>query len=99
MPKRPAIWISSVVTIAVCSCVPKAIVVEQNAPTVAALEPKKEETPEVQPEPTLSGPPNDGIRLPDMLTLPGENEFRKPVTSSSPGSGSGGAVIARPPSE
>jgi hypothetical protein len=96
MLNRPAIWICSVVTIAVSSCVPKAIVVvEETPPVVAAAEPEKEEP---APEPAIAGPPDDGIRLPDMLTLPGENEFRKPASSGSQGSGSG-AVIARPPSE
>ncbi len=91
--------ISSVALIAVCSCAPKAVVVEESAPAVAEQETKNEEKPEIEPEPVIAGPPDDGIRLPDMLTLPGENEFRK---APSPGAGRGsgsGAVIARPPSE
>jgi hypothetical protein len=40
----------------------------------------------------------DGIRLPDMLGMPGDGEFRtnRPAAGGSPGSG---AVIARPPVE
>lgn len=95
MLKCPAIWICPVFTLAVSSCVPKAVVVvEETPPAVAAVEPKKEQPAS---EPVVAGPPDDGIRLPDMLTLPGENEFRKPVPSGT--QGSGGAVIARPPSE
>ncbi|HSP41883.1 MAG TPA: hypothetical protein VLO11_03330, partial [Luteolibacter sp.] len=56
------------VTIAVVgSCAPKAIVVEESAPTLAEQETKNEEKPEVEPEPVIAGPPDDGIRLPDML--------------------------------
>jgi len=98
MLKYPAIWISSAFLIAVCSCAPKAIVVvEENAPAVAEQETKEEE-PAAEAEPTLAGPPDDGIRLPDMLTLPGENEFRKSASSGTSNGGSG-AVIARPPGE
>ncbi|MGA0845909.1 MAG: hypothetical protein ACO3RV_05150 [Luteolibacter sp.] len=39
--------------------------------------------------------PDDGLRLPDMMTLPGENEF-KPVSKPVMPAG-GGAVIAVPP--
>ena len=97
MVKPFVLWIPPAVMIAVLgSCVPKAVVVaEETQPVVAAAEPEKEEP---APEPVIAGPPDDGIRLPDMLTLPGENEFRKPASSGTRGSGSG-AVIARPPNE
>lgn len=71
---------------------PKALVVE-DAPVS-----KKESAPltaAVAPEPSAHSLPDDGIRLPDMLGLPGENEFRSTrAATRSPGSG---AVIARPP--
>lgn len=81
---------------ALFSCAaPKADVVEEQAPA-----PKKEVTaaPEA-PMPPTSSLPNDGIRLPDMETMPNDNEFRatNPGRSSQP-SGTG-AVIARPPTE
>ena len=96
MLNRPALWICPILALSWCSCVPKDVVaVEETAPIAAAAEPKKEET---APEPVVASVPDDGIRLPDMLALPGENEFRKPPPSASQGSGSG-AVIARPPSE
>ena len=77
------------------SCVaPKAIVVEP------APAPKKEVVAETTvPEPLPPGAPDDGIRLPDMLTLPGEGEFRAtaPVQNKLPGET--GAVISRPPTD
>ena len=39
--------------------------------------------------------PDDGLRLPDMMELPGENEF-KPVSKPAMPAG-GGAIIAVPP--
>lgn len=39
--------------------------------------------------------PNDGIRLPDMLAMPGDGEFRAPPAKAS----DAGAVIARPPTD
>lgn len=81
--------------LALLSCAaPKAVVVEE-APVL-----KKEsaqQTAAAEPEPAERGLPDDGIRLPDMLGLPGESEFRstRPATTSS----GSGAVIARPPVE
>lgn len=102
MLPRPAIWIIPVVSLALGSCAPNAAVEPESTPPVAGQETKPEAEPEaepeVQPEPVVAAVPDDGIRLPDMLALPGENEFRKPPPSASQGSGSG-AVIARPPSE
>lgn len=74
---------------------PKAIVV-QEAPAV------KKET--AVAETTVPGPPlplveNDGIRLPEMLDLPGEGEFRAtaPVPNKLPGES--GGVVSRPPTD
>jgi hypothetical protein len=81
-------------SLALCSCAaPKALVVE-DAPVS-----KKEtagQTAAVAPEPSVGSPADDGIRLPDMLGLPGENEFRSTRPATNTGGGSG-AVIARPP--
>ena len=83
----------------VCSCAtPEAVVVEE---TPAANAPKEEKPaePSTPEESALAGPPDDGIRLPDMLGLPSESEFHGTRPSAAnPASGSG-AVIARPPSE
>ncbi len=81
---------------ALLSCaVPKAIVVEETGakPKVE----KTEETAAVE-EPSKPAMDDDGIRLPDMLGMPGEGEFRssRPTTRGTSGSG---AVIARPPTE
>jgi hypothetical protein len=79
------------------SCVaPKATVIAP--PPVVKNEEKKlpEPTP---PEPMLPGLPDDGNRMPDMLVMPGEGEFRstKPVA---PKTGTeAGAVISRPPTD
>ena len=48
--------------------------------------------------PTVKAAPGeDGVRLPDMMTMPVEEDFRK-TQPKKPESGSGG-VIARPPKE
>jgi hypothetical protein len=79
--------------LALLSCAaPKASVVAE-APV---KETKTEETASV-PEPATPGEPDDGIRLPDMLGLPGEGDLRS--AASLPGkTPDSGAVIARPPS-
>jgi hypothetical protein len=78
--------------LALLSCAaPKATVV---APAPA---PKKSQAPA---EPGFSEPalPDDGIRLPDMLAMPGDGEFR--ATRPNPSKvGPEGAVIARPPTD
>lgn len=42
---------------------------------------------------------NDGLRLPDMLTLPGEDEFQSTSPAAPPSGGGTGAVISRPPTD
>ena len=78
--------------LALLSCVaPKATVVE-SAPAT-----RKSRT---AADSSLNLPdlPDDGIRLPDMLAMPGDGEFRatRPGTSMA---GPEGAVIARPPTD
>ncbi|MCX6868076.1 MAG: hypothetical protein NTV46_18055 [Verrucomicrobia bacterium] len=78
--------------LALLSCAaPKATVV---APAPA---PKKSQAP-ADPEFPVPDLPDDGIRLPDMLAMPGDGEFRatRPNTSKP---GPDGAVIARPPTD
>lgn len=79
------------------SCVaPKATVIAP-PPVVKSVEIK---LPEPAPlEPMLPGIPDDGNRMPDLLTMPGEGEFRStnPVAPKVvPGAGS---VISRPPTD
>jgi|GEM_PF-1047592 len=86
--------------LALFSCAaPKKAVVVQAAPTSSSAT----ETASKPPEPNLPNGTNDGIRLPDMLTMPGDGDFRPtvpPASKTGTGSGSGsGAVIARPPTE
>ena len=81
---------------ALLSCaVPKAIVVEETG--AKPKEEKKEETAATE-EPATPAVDDDGIRLPDMLGMPGEGEFRSSLPRAGGNSGSG-AVIARPPVE
>ena len=79
---------------ALVSCAaPKAIVIE--APPV----PKKEvRAPPVLAAPVPAAPlPNDGLRMPDMLAMPTESEFRASNPTASRATNEAGAVIARPP--
>jgi hypothetical protein len=76
---------------------PKAELAEETPATPAVAE-TKEEVAASTPEPANPPMVEDGIRLPDMLGMPGDGEFRtnRPAAGGSPGSG---AVIARPPVE
>ena len=80
--------------LALFSCAaPKALVVER------APAPKMETAPPTVPEPPAPSAPDDGIRLPDMLAMPGEGEFRA-TTPVPPRAGSEpNAVISRPPTD
>jgi hypothetical protein len=94
--QNPALLALIAPALALLSCAaPKAIVVEETGakPKVG----KKEET-AVAAEPATPAMDNDGLRLPDMLGMPGEGEFRSSRPAAGGSSGSG-AVIARPPVE
>ncbi len=84
-----------VLALAMASCAPpKAIVV---VPPVKSGEKKAPET--VVAEAPLPGLPNDGIRMPDMLNMPGEGDFR-PTNPTAPKTGPDtGTVISRPPAD
>ena len=43
--------------------------------------------------------PDDGIRLPDMLAMPGDSEFRATAPNVPKGGPDASAVIARPPTD
>lgn len=83
--------------IAVASCAaPKAIVVEEALPEPVLKGPPAVAQEESQP-PELPDLQNDGLRLPNLLDLPGDEELRAGV-SDKPARGSG-AVISRPPTD
>ena len=62
---------------------------------------KKEEVATVPTEPEAPIPttPDDGIRLPDMLTLPGEGDFRATNPTAPKTSPEASAVTVRPPTD
>jgi hypothetical protein len=76
------------------SCaVPKATVVEQ-----APVKVKQEKMPEpVAPELNVPAQVDDGLRMPDMLAMPNEGDFRSTSPDAVKTSNSSGAVISRPP--
>jgi len=87
--------------LAMLSCAaPKAIVVEETRekPKVEKKEESIATAEAATAEAATADTPDDGIRMPDMLGMPGEGEFRsnRPATGGAAGSG---AVIARPPVE
>ncbi len=83
--------------LALFSCAaPKKAIVVQPAPA----DPKKDTTQTAgTPVPNLPGGPDDGIRLPDMLAMPGEGDFRPTAPPSNKTNPDTGAVIARPPTD
>ena len=83
---------------ALFSCAaPKAIVVEP--PPAAVKQEAAAEVPKVPAPPLADLPPDDGLRLPSMLDLPGEGEFRATSPSATLPAPGTGAVIARPPTD
>lgn len=84
------------VCVAASCAPPKALVVEAAKPTGAPAAPV--ELAANDPAPLEAPLPDDGIRLPDMLTMPGEGELRSnpppPRKTGEPG-----AVVARPPTD
>jgi len=81
--------------LALASCAaPKAALVEQ-APV-----PKKKAAPEpIVSEPELATFPDEGLRLPEMLDLPSDGDFRATNPPASRTTNDAGAVISRPPTD
>ena len=80
---------------ALWSCAPRKAIIVEAAPVTP-----KTEAPlaaNVPAEPGDLPPPDDGIRLPDMLGMPAESEFKTSSHGTKPSEG--GAVVARPPTD
>ena len=75
------------------SCAPKATVVVE-APVLKKVEKVQEP---VAPELSVPAQVDDGLRMPDMLAMPSEGDFRSTSPGAVKSSDSSGAVIARPP--
>jgi len=86
-------------TLMMVACVaPKATLVAE-VPVKKKLERKeKPAVAEVTELPT-TGLPDDGIRMPEMLDLPSEGDFRASNPGLSKPTGQGGAVVSRPPTD
>lgn len=79
------------------SCVaPKATVIAP--PPIVKNGEKKLPEPAVV-EPIFPALPDDGNRMPDMLTMPGEGEFRSTNPVAPKAGTESGAVISRPPTD
>ena len=81
--------------LALCACaIPKAIVVElpKSPKTDPATAPALADA-------NLPAQPDDGIRLPDMLAMPGDSEFRATAPNVAKSSTDASAVISRPPTD
>jgi PBP1b-binding outer membrane lipoprotein LpoB len=81
---------------AMMSCAaPKATVVAE------APAPKTETAPQPEvPAPTETAPQeDDGLRMPDMLAMPQEGDFRSTNPSAPKTTNQSGAVISRPPTD
>lgn len=89
---RLAFLIRILPVLAVVSCVPPKATVVQEAPK------KKEPEPEVlNVAPNLPAPADDPLRLPDLTTIPGDNEFKASVPT--PANSLPGTINVRPPTE
>jgi hypothetical protein len=84
--------------LALFSCAPPKAVVIKEAP-VPATRRSSGEKPALAASPAKPAPPDDGLRLPDMVTMPNDSELRATHPVKSATSTDTGAVIARPPVE
>jgi hypothetical protein len=80
---------------ALASCAPKATVVAE-APAMKKVE--KAPEPAVE-EPAAPVQEDDGLRMPDMLAMPGDGDFRSTNPAAPKTGAAAGAVISRPPTE
>lgn len=95
--KLKLLLVSSAFVVVLASCAPPKAIVIAEAPTQKKVTPKVEEP--VVPDLPLTGLPDDGIRMPEMLGLPGDGEFRATNPSLPKTVGDTGAVISRPPTD
>jgi hypothetical protein len=87
----------ALIGMALASCAaPEAAVVEQ-APTPPQNEKVAPEP--AAPEPDLAAFPDEGLRLPEMLDLPSDGDFRATNPPASKVGSDAGAVISRPPTD
>lgn len=83
---------------ALVACVPPKAAVVAPPPVVEKKE-KKAPEPVVAMEPAVPELPDDGFRMPDMLELPTDGEFRATNPGSQTTGVEAGAVISRPPTD
>jgi hypothetical protein len=77
------------------SCAPKATVVVE-----APVKIKQEIAPEpAAPELSVPAQVEDGLRMPDMLAMPSEGDFRSTNPAAPKTGNASGAVISRPPAD
>lgn len=88
------VWLAPALALLSCAA-PKAIVVEhapQPMKQKAAVESEDS-------EPSVPSLEDDGIRLPDMLAMPGASEFRATSPNAPKVGSEAGTVISRPPTD
>lgn len=93
----PLMFIPLGLVLALGSCAPPKAIVIAEAPARKKAEPKVE--PVVVPDLPVTGLPDDGIRMPEMLDMPGDGEFRPTNPALPKATGEAGAVISRPPTD
>jgi len=73
---------------------------EANKPTtVTTAAPVATIVPEAVPEPSKPAMPDDGLRLPDMLSMPQDNELKASASAPPANASEPAPVIARPPTD
>jgi hypothetical protein len=70
-----------------------------NPTTAAAAAPVATIVPEAVPEPSKPAMPDDGLRLPDMLSMPQDNELKASASAPPANASEPAPVIARPPTD
>ena len=85
--KNPLILLTA---LALASCGPPKAIIVAEAPVKPVAKPA------AAPAPAVPSAPDDGLRLPDLLALPDDEQLR---SSPDPSGGGNATVITRPPAE
>jgi hypothetical protein len=95
---KTTLFVTGLASLLVSCATPKATPVVTPPVALKAVE-SQEPVVMLPPEPVFPGVPDDGIRMPDMLGMPNEGDFKPTVSTFKDPSTGGGPVISRPPME
>jgi hypothetical protein len=96
---KTTFFASGLASLLVSCATPKATPVATPPPVALKAVENPEPSVALPPEPVFPGVPDDGIRMPDMLGMPSDGDFKPTASTIKDPSTGGGPVISRPPME